>query len=90
MRQKASQGTKTFSGVTTAAAPINIASVSGAQKSTRPVLQMDFGGYTVVPDPDWPGMDGGLTDMANLCRARDAAQHFADQERRQEPEAIAA
>ena len=40
---------------------------------------MAFGGYTVVPDPDWSKMyrirhpDGLLTDMVNLSRARDAA-----------------
>jgi hypothetical protein len=57
---------------------------------------MTFGGYTVVPDADWPGMyrvrrpDSSLTDMVNLTRARDAAQHFADQARRQEPLEIAA
>jgi hypothetical protein len=50
------------------------------QKSGRARLQMDFGGYTVVPDPDWPKMycvrkpDGRLTDMVNLTRARDAAR----------------
>ena len=56
-----------------------------AQKSGRPTLKMTFGGYTVVPDRDWPGMyrvrrpDGSVTDMVNLTRARDAARHFADQ-----------
>jgi hypothetical protein len=55
------------------------------QKSGRPTLQMTFGGYTVIPDPDWPKMyrirrpDGSLTDMVNLTRARDAARHFAGQ-----------
>jgi hypothetical protein len=40
---------------------------------------MNFGSYTVVPDPDWPNMycvrmpDGRLTDMVNLTRASDAA-----------------
>jgi hypothetical protein len=57
---------------------------------------MTFGGYSVVPDPEWPAMyrvrspDGSLTDMVNLSRARDAARHFAEQERRQEPLAEAA
>jgi hypothetical protein len=43
-------------------------------------MQMEFGGYVVVPDPEWPGMyrvrlpDGQLTDMVNLTRAREAAQ----------------
>ena len=52
---------------------------------------MTFGRYTVVPDTEWLFMyrvrkpDGTLTDMVNLTRARDAAQHFAEQERRQEP-----
>ena len=70
--------------------PINIASIFGTQKSALETLQMTFGGYTVVPDPDWSamyrvrGLDGTLTDMVNLTRARDAARCFADQERRQE------
>jgi hypothetical protein len=91
MRQKAPQGTIPSSGVTSAMAPINFASISGAQKSTRPALPMTFGRYTVVPDTEWLFMyrvrrpDGTLTDMVNLTRARDAAQCFADQERRQEP-----
>ena len=88
----APQGTKPLSGV---ASP-NLSAVYGAQKSTRPALQMTFGGYTVVPDPDCPAVyrvrrpNGSQTDMANLTRARDAAQCFAEQERRQEPLAIAA
>jgi hypothetical protein len=67
-----------------------LASISGAQKSTRPALQMDFGGYTVVYDPDWPNMyrvmkpDGTLTDLVNLTRAGDAARSFADQAYRQQ------
>jgi hypothetical protein len=83
MRDKAPEGTKPLSGVTTATAPINLASISGAQKST-------FGAYTIIPDPDWPAMyrvrrpDGSLTDMVNLTRARDAARCFAEQEYRQE------
>jgi len=46
-------------------------------------MQMEFGGYVVVPDPERPGMyrvrlpDGQLTDMVNLTRARDAAQVLA-------------
>jgi hypothetical protein len=46
---------------------------------------MALGGYTVVPDPDWPKMyrvmrpDGSLTDMVNLTRARDVA-HLLFQE----------
>jgi hypothetical protein len=61
-----------------------------AQKSDRPTLKMTFGGYTVVPDSDWPGMyrvrrpDGSLSDMATLTRARDAARYFADQAQRHE------
>jgi hypothetical protein len=49
---------------------------------------MDFDGFVVVPDSDWPGMyrvrllDGNLTDMVNLTRARDAAQVFAARLRR--------
>jgi hypothetical protein len=56
---------------------------------------MTFGGYTVVPDPEWTAMyrvrrpDGSLTDMVNLTRARDAARGFADQERRAELEEAA-
>ncbi len=70
--------------------PIILASISGAQKSTRPALQMTFDGHTVIPDPDWAAMyrvrrpDGTLTDMVNLTRARDAARCFAEQERRAE------
>ena len=51
-------------------------------------LQMTFGRYTVVPDPEFPAMyrirrpDGSLTDMVNLTRARDAARHLAEQDRR--------
>jgi len=46
-------------------------------------MPREFGGYVVVPDPEWPGMyrvrlpDGRLTDMVNLTRARDAAQVLA-------------
>ena len=53
------------------------------QKSGRASFQMTFGGYAVVPDPDWPKMyrvrrpDGSLTDMVNLTRARDAATTLA-------------
>jgi hypothetical protein len=90
------QGTNPFSGVATTTAPISLASISGAQKPTRPPLHMTFDAYTVVPDPEWPAMyrvrrpDGSLTDMANLTRARDAARCFAEQERCPEPLAIAA
>ena len=85
-----SEGTKPFSGVTTVASAINLAGVYAAQRSTRPPLEMTFGGYTVVPDSDWPKMyrvrrpDGSVTDIGNLTRARDAAQHFAEQAYRQE------
>jgi hypothetical protein len=91
MRQKAPEGSEPFSGVTNAPNPIGLASISGAQKSTRPALQMTFGRYTVVPDTEWLFMyrvrrpEGTLTDMVNLTRARDAAQCFAEQDRRQEP-----
>ena len=90
---KASEGTIPSSGVTTAPKLVDLRAVSGASKST---LQMDFDGFRVVPDPDWPAMyrvrrpDGTITDMVNLTRARDAARHFADQERHQEPLAEAA
>jgi hypothetical protein len=49
---------------------------------------MNFDGFIVVPALDWPNMyrvrtpDGRLTDMANLTRARDAAQAFAEEARR--------
>jgi hypothetical protein len=45
---------------------------------------MDFGGYAVVPDPEWPKMyrvrrpNGSLTDMVNMTRARDAARALAE------------
>ena len=87
---KAVEGTKPFSGVTTATAPISLATISGAQKSTRPALQMTFGRYTVVPDTEWLFMyrvrrpDGSLTDIVNLTRARDAARCFAEQAYREE------
>jgi hypothetical protein len=91
-RYKAFQGTKPLSGVTTATAPINLASISGGQKSTRPTLQMTFGSYTVVADGDWLGMyrvrkpDGSLTDMADprsgccsmLCRSGAPARAVAE------------
>jgi hypothetical protein len=41
---------------------------------------MSFGGYTVIPDTEWPGMyrvrfpSGKLTDMVNLPRAGDLAR----------------
>ena len=47
-------------------------------------MQMTFGGYAVLPDPDWPAMyrvrrpDGSLTDMVNLTRAKDAAATLAE------------
>jgi hypothetical protein len=93
---KAPEATTPLSTVTTTTNLVDISAVFGAQKSTRPPLQMTFGDYTVVPDPEWPAMyrvrspDGSLTDMVNLTRARDAARCFAEQERRQEPLAIAA
>ena len=40
-------------------------------------------GFAVVPDTKWPGMyrvrtpDGGLSDMVNLSRAKDAAIRWA-------------
>ena len=65
-------------------------------KSGEASLKMDFGGFTVVPDKEWRGMyrvrrpDGRLTNMVNLTRTRDAARCFAEQERRQQPLALAA
>ena len=88
---KAPEGRYPLSTVATAPNLVHLRAVSGAQKSTRPAFQMDFGSYTVVPDLEWPAMyrvrrpNGTLTDMVNLTRARDAARHFADQECRQEP-----
>ena len=90
---KAPEGTKPLSGVTKATAPINLASISGAQKATRRPLQMTFGSYTVVPDGDWLGMyrvrrpDGSLTDMVNLtqgsgCRASALPSRIAGNRRR--------
>ena len=48
----------------------------------RASLKMDFGGYAVVPDLNWPKMyafaeNGSITDMVNLSRARDAARNLA-------------
>jgi len=46
-------------------------------------LRMEWGGFAVVPDQQWPGMyrvrmpGGRVTDMVNLTRARDAAQALA-------------
>ena len=94
-RDKASQGSKPFSGVTTATNLVDLPAVSGARKSGEASLKMDFGGFTVVPDKEWRGMyrvrkpDGRLTDMINLTRARDAARCFAEQEHRQEPQPLA-
>jgi hypothetical protein len=88
MPDKAPQATRVLSTVTTAPNLVDLSAVSGAQKSGGAGLQVTFGGYTVVPSIDWPGMyrvrmpDGSLTDMANLTRARDAARCFANQERR--------
>ena len=56
------------------------------QKSVRASLEMDFGGYAVVPDLNRPKMyrvrrpDGSITDMVNLGRARDAARNLASVE----------
>jgi hypothetical protein len=56
---------------------VEISTNCEGQKSGRAPLQMTFGGYTVVPDAEWPkmyrvrGPDGSLTDMVNLTRARD-------------------
>jgi hypothetical protein len=72
--------TTPLSTVTSAPSSIDISMGYEEQKSGRARLQMDFGGFTVVPDPDWPMMyrvrkpDGRLTDMVNLTRARDAAR----------------
>ena len=60
------------------------------QKSGRAPLEMTFGGYSVIPDPEWPKMfrvrlpDGSCTDMVNLTRARDAAQLLFEQSQRKE------
>jgi hypothetical protein len=62
---------------------VEISTNCEGQKSGRAPLQLTFGGYTVVPDAEWPkmyrvrGPDGSLTDMVNLTRARDAARTFA-------------
>jgi hypothetical protein len=72
-----------FSTVTTAENSVDILPTYKGQKSGRGSLKRTFGGYTVVPDPEWPEMyrvrrpDGSLTEMVNLTRARDAAREFA-------------
>jgi len=79
---KALQATTPLSTVTSVASSVDISMGYEGQKSGRACLQMDFGGFTVVPDPDWPKMyrvrspDGSLSDMVNLTRARDAARTF--------------
>ena len=75
--------------VTSVASPLVISMGYGGQKSGRAgpkMMPLDrrttLGGFTVVPDPNWPNMyrvrrpDGSLTDMVNLTRARDAARAF--------------
>jgi hypothetical protein len=72
--------TGVLSTVTTAENSVDILSTYKGQKSGRAGLQMTFGDYAVVPDPDWLMMyrvchpDGLLSDMVNLSRARDAAR----------------
>ena len=77
--------TRVLSTVTSVASTLDISMAYEGQKSGRASLQMTFGGYTVVPESDWPKMyrvrrpDGSLTDMVNLTRARDAARALAGQ-----------
>ena len=69
MRLESPEGSKPFSGVTTAPNTINLATISGASKSTRPALQMTFGSYTVVPDPEFsppPPLAGDVPRSASL------------------------
>ncbi len=58
MRDKAPQATRVLSTVTTVTNLVDLSAVSGAQKSSPAGLQMTYGGYTVVPDPDWPASTG--------------------------------
>ena len=84
---KGHPATTPLSTVTSVASPLVISMGYGRQKSGRASPKMmplgrrtTFGGFTVVPDPNWPNMyrlrrpDGSLTDMVNLTRARDAAR----------------
>jgi hypothetical protein len=80
----AQAATTPLSTVTSVASRLVISMGYEGQKTGRASLRMTFGGYTVVPDPDWPAMyrvrrpDGSLTDMVNLTRARDAARSWGE------------
>ena len=73
----------TFSTVTYVPNTLDIPRGYKGGKPDRPGVQMTFGDYAVVPDPDWPKMyrvrhpDGLLSDMVNLSRARDVARSLA-------------
>jgi hypothetical protein len=75
--------TTPLSTVTGVSNSVDISMGHEGPNSGRASPKMDFGGFVVVPDPDWPKMyrvrrpDGSLTDMVNLARARDAAQVLA-------------
>ena len=82
--EKSRPATRVLSTVAEVASTLDISMGYEGQKSGRAPLQMNFGGYTVVPDPEWPKMyrvrrpDGSLTDMVNLIRAGDAARALAE------------
>ena len=84
--EKSRPATRVLSTVAAVASTLDISMGYEGQKSGRAPLQMNFGGYTVVPDPEWPKMyrvrrpDGSLTDMVNLIRAGDAARALAESE----------
>ena len=83
MSSKRSERAATFSTVTSASNTVDISRGYKGRKSGRAGLQITFGDYAVVLDPDWPKMyrvrhpDGWLSDMVNLSRARDAAKGLA-------------
>ena len=62
------------------AAPARVLDIelSGA----RTIVPDPIAGGVIVPDPDWPNMyrirllDGTLSDMVNLSRAKDAARSY--------------
>jgi hypothetical protein len=84
--------TDVFSTVRDVSSAATISKTYEGQKSGRAPLEMTFGGYSVIPDPEWPKMfrvrlpDGSCTDMVNLTRARDAAQLLFEQSQRKELE----
>jgi hypothetical protein len=81
-RQAAFKGRRVTIDSTQVAAPSPKLTHDAPRGVSRP-LQMAFGGYSVVPDAVASKIyrvrrpDGGLTDMVNLSRARDAARSDA-------------